>query len=194
MALDETVRLVNEIAAMHLAHCTLRLVEIVPEVFGFGKIEHNDQAVGWMIQEFMPGELLESAWDELSLSSKKTLLEQMAQMYVALQKCDLTQTLGGFGGLRYDDTGDMVAGPIVFGFGGPYASLEDMYVGMFKKQLELADQCSVVKGWSGSKKGLRQSLEKFINEGLASALAVISNKTPTLIHGDFGTFHQIEIC
>jgi hypothetical protein len=187
--LDESVRLMNEVAAIELARRALDTLNVVPDVFAYGKIEHNGQALGWIIEDFKPGELLASAWDELPSSDKATLLTQIARIYVALQKCRLPDTVDGFGGLQYSSTGVMISGPIVFGFGGPYASFDEMYIGMFKRQLELADSCSVVKGWSGSKKGLRECLERFANEGLSSCLAAVTNKTPTLIHGDFGKLY-----
>lgn len=188
-ALDESVRLMNEIAAMDLARRALVSLNVVAKVFAYGKIEHKGQTVSWFIQEFKSGETLSAAWDGLSLTNKETLLTQIAQIYTTLQQCELPETVNAFGGLQFNDDGEIVSGPHVFGFGGPYASLEDLYVGMFKKQLELADSCSVVKGWSGSKKGLRQRIEKFVNEGLSPALAAVSNKTLTLVHGDFGK-HQ----
>lgn len=184
--LDESVRLVNEVAALDLARRALDTFDVVPSVFGYGKLEHESRVISWMIQEFMPGEVLGGAWNELSLSDKETLLPQIAEIYAALQKCALPSTVESFGGLQYNGTGALISGPIVFGYGGPYASLEEMYISMFKKQLELADLCPIVKGWSGSKKGLRASLERFTNEGISSCFAGVSNKTPTLIHGDFG--------
>jgi hypothetical protein len=189
VGLDESVRLMNEVAAIDLARCELRTLNVVPNVFAYGKIEHNSQALGWIIESFKPGELLASAWDGLPSSDKETLLTQMARIYVALQKCRLPDTVDGFGGLQYSKTGVMISGPIVFGFGGPYANFDEMYIGMFKRQIELADSCPVVKGWSGSKKGLRKCLESFVDEGLPSCLAAITNKTPTLTHGDFGELH-----
>jgi hypothetical protein len=188
--LDESIRLVNEVAAIDLARRALDALDkdVVPKVFGYGKIEHKSQVVGWIVEDLKLGEQLGSAWDGLSFSDKEILLTQIAGIYTGLQKCQLPDTVHSFGGLQYDRTGALVSGPIVLNYGGPWDSLDEMYIGMFKKQLELADACPIVKGWSGpgSKKGLRESLDKFINEGISSCLAIVSNKSQTLIHGDFG--------
>ncbi|KAH8892933.1 hypothetical protein GQ53DRAFT_685467 [Thozetella sp. PMI_491] len=189
-SLNESVRVQNEVAAIQLSRdaCSAYPRKIIPDVYGWQN-KTESAGYGWIVEEFMPGEQLLPAFPDLPADAQQSLLNEMASIYKCLTSYRLPASVKGFGGLGYDEKGDVVAGPIVFDFGGPWATYEDMYIGTLDKQLSLADGSPLFKGWR--RDGLRERLDKFRAEGIAKVLEELTDKTPTLIHGDFDLINMM---
>ncbi|KAH6651534.1 hypothetical protein BKA67DRAFT_571159 [Truncatella angustata] len=113
----------------------------------------------------------------------------MASIYKCITSYKLPSSIKGFGGLGYDNKGELIVGPIIFDFGGPWASYDEMYKKAMDKQLALADGSALFDGWR--RNGLRERLEMFRAEGMGDILAKVTDKTPTLVHGDFDLLNMM---
>ncbi|KAG4291646.1 aph phosphorylate [Fusarium proliferatum] len=92
-------RVQNEVAMISLASQALGHFSpsIVPRVFGWGAASHH--RLGWILQEFMPGEALAEPFGEtMSLEQKKDILTQMTAILKALQDYPLPEGIRGWEG------------------------------------------------------------------------------------------------
>jgi len=193
--LNELVRVQNEAAAMMLAREALASLPnaIVPAVYGWNRtvleLEQTQHPFtpGWVLMESIPGSRLLDKWDSLSSTKKREILQQLAVIFQKLQAYQLPETIKGYGGLNFDNDGNVVVGPTAIWGGGPCTSYVDLYVECLQTQLAFAEKCDVVKAWKGS--GLRSRIVNFANDGLKPLLLQAESDSalrPTLVHGDFG--------
>jgi len=192
--LNEEVRVQNEVAAMMLAREALASLPglLVPAVYDWeGTIPASNDgqrsSPGWALLEFMPGSRLEDEFHALDDSEQRDILRQIALIFRAIQAYKLPDSVKGFGGLHFDDHGNVVVGATAIYGGGPCPTHAELYVEMLQTQLGFADKCDVVKGWNDSE--LRVRIEKFASEGVKPLLYQVQSELrlrPTLVHGDFG--------
>jgi hypothetical protein len=185
--LNEAVRVENEVAAMVLMRSALagfgtRI--IVPDVYDWKGTSDDQQ--GYIVEQFMEGEQFSEEFGELKRDDQKKLLDQISDIFKAIQTFGLPDSIRGFGGLGFDEAGKIVTGPTAIPCGGPFASVEDMYAQFMRFQIEMSERCSLIDGWKAN--GVRERLERFHAEGLPALIERLKDQRPTLIHGDFGTY------
>lgn len=181
------VKVENTLAMMQLTRQALSAFHIVPKVYSWsGGGEPSE--TGWILEEYMPGVEIESTFHtELSRESQRYILSQMAMILKTVQDFQLPPKAAGFGGLAFDDNGEVVNGPyVVEPYNGPYPDMISMYKGMLQAQIAEADRSPVVKGYKDSE--IRNRLNKFAEKGLADVLTRILPRDvrPNLIIGDVG--------
>lgn len=75
---------------------------------------------------------------------------------------------------------------------GPFATAEDHYKAWIRGQWEDAKKNDRTDGWKVD--GLHERIEKFVREGLDSALDCLEGAEPTFIHADFGaSFGTVDL-
>lgn len=179
--LDEDVRVENEVAAITLMHRALAgsSYNSVPKVYAWET--SNSAGTGWIVEEFMEGEKLSQHFPDLSIEKKARILDQVAELFGKIQAFD--PEISGFGGLRFDAHGRVVAGRSSLWSVGPFSNYADWYQGIFDKQLELVATTPLLDGWSEG--GLKERLHHFgASGGLRSLLRPPENMRSTLVHGD----------
>lgn len=170
-------RVQNEVACMSLAR---RALPIVPNVYGW-KAAKTEQ--GWMAQEFMRGEILQSHFVNLAASLQNEILLQLATILAALQNITLPRQIEGYGGLTYDEEhGTMIGGEMTTLAAGPFQSAAAKYKAVFDNKLEIADQSHTINGWRAN--DIRRRLDGFVSAFIASPSVMSSDLEPTLVHGD----------
>ncbi|KEQ81335.1 hypothetical protein M438DRAFT_376874 [Aureobasidium pullulans EXF-150] len=170
--IDEEVRVENEVAAISLVQKALISYpcKIVPQVFAWQGSKHG---LGWIVQEYLHGEQLSLHFSDLQTDKKAVMIQS--------SKHDVK----GFGGLRFDVNGEVVAGRSSLWSVGPFSTYAEMYQAIFAKQLELTQATPLLDGWKGT--GLQERLQRFSTSGgFANLLAHTGDIQPTLVHGDFG--------
>lgn len=180
--IDEEVRVENEVAAISLMRQALYSypLEIVPKVFAWQGSKHG---LGWIVQEYLPGEQLSLHFSDLQTDKKAVVLDQVAEIFKMIRSSK--HGVEGFGGLGFDGKGSVVAGRSSLWSVGPFSTYAEMYQAIFAKQLELTQVTPLLDGWKGT--GLQERLQRFSTSGgFAKFLAHTGNIRPTLIHGDFG--------
>lgn len=179
--LNEDVRVENEVAAITLMHRALAgsSYNPVPKVFAWET--SSSAGSGWIVEEFKEGEKLSQHFPDLSIDEKASVLDQVAELFGKIQAFD--PEVNGFGGLRFDAHGRVVAGRSSLWSVGPFSNYADWYQGIFDKQLELVATTSLLDGWSEG--GLKERLYHFgASGGLRSLLRPFENMRSTLVHGD----------
>lgn len=181
-------RVQNEVGILTLVSAALRHIEppVVPRVFGWDGISHEHP--GWILQEFMPGEPLAEPFSEtMSLDQKKGILAQMAALLKGLQDYPLPESIKGWGGVSFHESGAIVSAPMSSVGAGPWYSLEDSYRDRLKIKLAKADKNPHLDGWRAN--GVRERIDAFIEHGLAAQFSDLSSKEDrTIIHADFSTY------
>jgi hypothetical protein len=178
--LDNTVRVQNEVGALTLIQDALSTLpfKVVPDAYSWNPAVEGQ---GWIVQEYMRGELLGGRFSQLLKSQKDYVMDQVAQIFKLIQS--YVPHVKGFGGLNFDDEGKVVTGGSTLWFGGPFETYIDMYLHIFRKQMEISISTALVNGWKGTDVGDR--LEKFDQSGgFVTVLNDFSDVQPTLVHGD----------
>ncbi|KAJ5711572.1 hypothetical protein N7488_005728 [Penicillium malachiteum] len=178
--LNNVVRVENEVASITLMRDVLSAfpTRIVPDVYDWNTAAKGN---GWIVQEYISGELLGDRFSKFSESQKEHVLDEVAQIFHLIQS--YTPNVTGFGGLNFDHEGKVVTGASSLWFGGPFATYTDMYVFIFRKQMEMAGSSALVNGWKDSDVASR--LETFDQSGgFVKLLSSYHKFRPTLVHGD----------
>lgn len=179
--LDEGVRVENEVAAITLMHRALADLpqSIIPKVFAWQT--SSSVGSGWIVEEFMEGEKLGQHLPDLSTDKKAQIFDQVAELFGKIQAFD--PEVDGFGGLRFDSNGRVVAGRSSLWSVGPFTNYAAWYQGVFDKQLELVATTPLLHGWNEG--GLKERLHHFnASGGFRSLLRPFENMRSTLVHGD----------
>jgi hypothetical protein len=72
-------------------------------------------------------------------------LAQLAQVFRLILRYQLPSTITKYGGLELDEKGEIVSGPIIFPWGGPFDKYEDLYVEELEKQLRICGNYSACR-------------------------------------------------
>jgi hypothetical protein len=127
---------------------------------------------------------LDSVFDEMSVEEKSSVLEQIADILVVMQRLELPAGVGKHSGMSFDGGGNIICGEMAVLEGGPWDSYGDVMVAKMKAALKNdADPSSVVGGWRAN--GLRERLDKFIAGGVGRALDDVDVQARGFVHGDF---------
>ena len=177
--LNDANRVENEVATMSLFRDALSHLSthIVPKVYGWGSAANGQ---GWICQEYMTGKSL--AFKSMTMQDKHTILSEIAEVFEALQKYQLPNTVEEYGGLRFNEHGIIVSAPMTLVDGGPFKSYEALYSKIIHSQLILADQSAILEGWKPN--GVRRRLDKFLVDGLHRVMSQVDSSTKALVHGD----------
>jgi hypothetical protein len=191
--LNEDIRVQNEVAVMTLIRKALEPYgkeSVVPLIYGWSPTVGG---TGWTLIEHMSGVNIVEEFPSLDLDKKRDILRDMALIFKCIQSYQLPQKLQGYGGLNYDEDGDMILGKTPIAGGGPCNSLADLYSEYFQTQTVFAEKCKVIQGWKDSTKNLKLRLERFAAEGLKPLLQKNLKPRSTIVHGDFGK-HSSTLC
>ncbi|KAK0757845.1 hypothetical protein N5P37_009137 [Trichoderma harzianum] len=183
--LNNNNRVENEVAFMALARQALAKTKynhIIPDVYSWAGT-NSDPA--FTMQQYMPGTIPAKTFETLSLEDKAIVLGQMADILALLQQFDIPKTVEMFGGLKFDEHGNVTSGQMSLFKGEPSATYKDFIRSIFKMKLQEADENPVIVGWEEN--GLRAKLDKFIDHQLDETLKDYGQVRRVLIHGDFTT-------
>lgn len=182
-------RVENEVAIISLAFTALRgfRPHVVPRVYGWGSAKSGQ---GWILQEFMPGLPVNEAFGTMDHDQKKEIFVQMAELLKALQEYKLPETITDFGGVTYNDDGQIISAIMPTVGTGPWRSFEASFVGRLEVGLKKADKNPYIKGWRTN--GLRDRLEAFVAEGVPAQFKTLSSKEDrSIVHADFSKLSAI---
>ena len=131
----------------------------------------------------MPGVPLDQKFGNLSSDAQKIILEQIAGALTSIQRYELPKTIHEYGGLTFDEAGNIVSAEMTILHGGPFKTLQDFYRSQFESQLRVAEKSPVIKGWADSNIGTR--LNNFLTSDLDLCLQDYDTDKKVLVHGDF---------
>ncbi|KAJ6546862.1 hypothetical protein B0H19DRAFT_1162797, partial [Mycena capillaripes] len=143
---------------------------------------HVDAEDAWMVEGMLSGIPMDEAWQTADKDTRVRMLEALADVFAKLK--GIPAPGGMFGGLGYDTEGKIVLGPTCLAYDeGPFATAKDHYKAWICGQWEDCKGNPISDGWKID--GIDQRIEKFIAEGLDSALACLDECKPVFIHADF---------
>ncbi|KAK2758250.1 hypothetical protein FQN54_004095 [Arachnomyces sp. PD_36] len=187
--LNEDVRVENEVAAMCLMREALSTYKdkLIPDTYAW--CPSTDGGYGWILQEYMGGTQLDKEFHSLDGSLKQDILHQIAAVFKLIQSYTVPESVKGYGGLAFNESGRIVTGPTTIPCGGSFSEFHEMYTQMLRRQLIESDTSERITGWR--RDGLRDRLERFLANGIEEC--VVRNSTPrqTLVHGDYSEFARI---
>lgn len=181
---EDSIRIRNEIACLTLARNALAHVDplLIPRIFDWD--DTSDQ--GYILQEFKHGESLSQ--DELQALSEQDVAfvcKQLASVAKGLQ--DYQLPVDGYGGLTFDDAGNMSTTKIIFRTGGPFSTYAEYLKATLEWQLSQSEKVAALNGWKDVP-GLRSRIDAFVATGLEKVLSRVPEHKPTLVHGDLSAF------
>ncbi|KAJ7891240.1 hypothetical protein B0H14DRAFT_2688300 [Mycena olivaceomarginata] len=142
----------------------------------------------WMLEGMLPGVPMDEAWQTADTDTRSRMLEALADVFAKLKAIPAPN--GQFRGLGYDAEGKIILGPTCLAYDeGPFTTAKDHYKAWIRGQWEDAKKNVRADGWKID--GLDQRIEKFVNEGLDSALACLDDCKPVFIHADFGMLNML---
>ncbi|KAK3322986.1 aminoglycoside phosphotransferase, partial [Apodospora peruviana] len=163
--LNQTNRVQNEVAALHLARCGddhNPLSKVFPAVYDWAPPLHSDAspAIGWVLMEFKPGVALDQHFGTLSdkdSDKKAAIISQIADVFSLIQSAPLPDGVKYYGGLTIsgDGSGAIVSGQMTTLAGGPWPSYGSFWRAKLAAQLRDSDESSVLQGWRGEH-GIRE--------------------------------------
>ncbi|KAK1613535.1 hypothetical protein BDP81DRAFT_336811 [Colletotrichum phormii] len=178
-------RVESEVAFITLARQALaasKYSRVVPDVYAWDGMSDGQ---GFSMQQCMPGAIPERAgFNDFSLRDKVVLLGQMADILALLQDFKVPKTVDRFGGLRFDQHGDVISAQMTMFTGEPSVTYVDFLRNIFRVKLREADENPVIQGWMEG--GVRSRLDEFIDRRLPEAL-VDHEPRKALVHADLTT-------
>jgi len=178
-------RVENEVAIISLASAALSGLHpaVVPRVYGWGSAAGNSEQ-GWILQELMPGSPLDAAFDAMALEQKRKIFAQMAEVLTRLQTFQLPESITDFGGVTFDNAGQIVSAEMPTVGAGPWDSYEASFKGRLEVALRKADANPYIKGWHAN--GLRKRIDRFVAQGLPAQFEDLGSKEDrVVVHADF---------
>lgn len=166
--LNEDVRVQNEVAAMSLMRQALSTYQdaLIPNVYAWSP---SSEGYGWILQGYIGGAQLDQEFQGLEHSLKQDILRQVADVFKLIQDYSLPESVKGYGGLGFNESGHVITGPTAIPCGGPFSELQDMYLQMLRRQLAESDTSERIGGWHAN--NLRGRLEAFASNGMAQKAA-----------------------
>lgn len=113
----------------------------------------------------MRGTPLDKDFGGLDLDRRRQILHQIADVFKLIQSYSLPDSAKGYGGLAFNESGDIVTRPTTIPCGGPFSELHEMYTQILRRQLLESDSSERIAGWH--RNGLRDRLELFASDGIA---------------------------
>ena len=189
--INNTNRVQNIVAAQHLARQALSasgLQAVVPAVYAWAPYRPEVQGadgLGWILDEFRPGEDMNKVFPDFSLQEKQAILPQIAEIFTAIQGLELPPGVTKFGALTFDDGGNVVDGQMPTLAGGPWETYDEVWLAKLRTALEGSDKGgTVMLGWRPN--GVRDRIERFLADGgVEKVLEGVDVDKRVLAHGDF---------
>lgn len=182
----QATRIENGVAITNLVLAALSHAfqpSIVPRIYGWGSAA-AEAAQGWILQEFMPGIGVDQPFSQQDLEQKKALLAQMAKIVKALQAYSLPSTITGYGGLTFNEGGEIVSAAMPTVGAGPWPSYQASFQYRLDLALKKADSNPYIKGWRAN--GLRERIDAFVQRGVPAQFESLSDKDDkVVVHCDF---------
>ncbi|KAF9277163.1 hypothetical protein BGZ68_009500 [Mortierella alpina] len=133
-------KITNEVLALQLARKALGNVVAVPMVVGASTDEakvHADESTrivpyDYIIMTRLPGVPLDTVWDQLSLTDKTQIVDQVAEIFARLRTIELSAV----GNFVIGPTGEPEVGPLMEGGGGPFLSWKDFVAGNIQQEIK----------------------------------------------------------
>jgi hypothetical protein len=75
----------------------------------------------WILQEYMEGIQLEEEIHGLDRDDLQDILHQIANVFKLIQSYSLPDSVNCYGGLTFNDSGEIVTGPTTIPCGGPFS-------------------------------------------------------------------------
>ncbi|KAH6643261.1 hypothetical protein BKA67DRAFT_131810 [Truncatella angustata] len=192
--LNNANRVENEVAAQSLFRQQLSasypaLTHLLPAVYAWEPcrwpLVPDEAGFAWTMNEFMPGANLDEQFREMQLAEKLAVVEQVADIFAALQNTPLPSSLKThIGGLTFDGaTAQVVGAQMPLTPAGPWDKYEEMWVSQLQKQLDDADGSWALKGWKEA--GLRDRIDKLLDAArIAHLLEGVDLSQRVLVHAD----------
>ncbi|OAA61232.1 Aminoglycoside phosphotransferase [Niveomyces insectorum RCEF 264] len=195
--LNDAVTVQSQVAVAVLLRAALKPTRpdepsLVPRVYGWQPAADGggqQQPLGWIVEECMPGvQLDDTAFDALPDAAKNGIVDQVAGLFGRIQQYQLPASIVGYGGLDFAATdGRIVTGPTpIYGATKACATYHELYTEYLQTQLAFMDKVDIVQGWRDDPT-LRTRIDDFVAHGFQSVLARAAEPHPrqTLVHGDF---------
>ena len=154
--------------------------QVIPKVYGWST---TDNRHGWVLEEMMPGRTLSKIFPKCSPDQQRSILAQLANILHSVQQFQLPGSVKDFGGLRCDEKGDIISGPLTLFSGGPFPSLAALYKATAVESLKLSDKSEILDGWRDN--NLRERLDAFVEKGIEQACAKLDLQQRAFVHGNF---------
>lgn len=192
--LNNANRVENEVASQYLVRQSLEKDNrplVVPAVYAWGPCrfdEHPDETgFGWSILEFKQGSDLDALFPTLSREAQISVIEQIADSFLSIQRTRLPESVTHFGALTFNESGQIVTGQMPLVVGGPWDTYTSLWTAKLKAQLLDSDKSSLLRGWKYD--GIRERLENFLaSGGVSRILGTEDISERVLIHGDLSTY------
>ncbi|KAJ5593541.1 hypothetical protein N7537_010445 [Penicillium hordei] len=185
-------RIENEVAIMTLAARALDPSfnpHVVPRIYGWrgSMSKEGKRQQGWILQEYMPGTPLDENLDNMSLKGKRNILGQIAKLLKGLQDFALPDSITDFGGLTFDNEGDLISAPMTNCNIGPWPTYEASFKAQLEHALKKSDENPYIQGWRPN--GVRARLEAFIEREVSTAFEQLEARDQKVItHADFSKY------
>lgn len=188
--MNHKTRVENEVAMISLAASALRDFEphVVPSVYGWGSAA-TPSSQGWILQELMPGTPLDESFESMHLHQKKNILAQMAKFLKALQDFVIPESITGYGGVTFDNSGRIVSTSMTSVGSGPWPSYEAHFRDRLHLALQGADANPYIKGWYANR--IRQRLHALFEIGVPEQFKFLESKhDKAIVHADFSKLNK----
>ena len=188
--LNQSNRVENEVAALHLARKGLstatanpELATVLPTVYGWKRAEGT--CLGWTLMEFLSGTSLDQHFGSLKAAEKQDVLAQLSDIFAGIQRTSLPAGVTSYGGLKINEEGEIVSGQMTTLKGGPWDTYGGFLRARLHSQLGGADGSEVLQGWRPN--GVRDRVDALLDSRLEKALeeAGVDTTARALVHGDF---------
>ncbi|KAK8139513.1 phosphotransferase enzyme family protein [Apiospora sp. TS-2023a] len=188
--LNNANRVENDVAASYLIRQSVEragLTPVVPAVYAWAPnrvpVVAGEAGFGWTLGEFKPGDDLDVQFPALAPDAAAAVLEQLADLVVAVQRVELPVGVTKFGALTIDVNGNVVSGQMPLLKGGPWDTYADTWVAKLGERLAESDQSPLLKGWRDS--GIRERINKYLSDGgVRKILETVELNQKVLNHGD----------
>jgi hypothetical protein len=192
--LNNANRVENEVASQYLVRKSLEKDNrplVVPAVYAWGPCRFEEQpdetGFGWSILEFKHGCELDAVFPTLSPQERRSVIEQIAESFLSIQKTQLPESVTQFGALTFDGRGQIVIGQMPLLVGGPWDTYSSLWDAKLKSQLLDSDKSPLLRGWEDD--GIRERLDSFLAKGgVSQVLGREDIVEKVLIHGDLSTY------
>lgn len=107
---DENIRVQNEVAAMSLMRQALSSCKdrLISDTSAWSPSSEGRE---WILQEYMRGTQLDKDFGDLDSDCQRDIVHQIADVFKLIQEYRLPDSVIGYGGLCFNDSGDIVPGP-----------------------------------------------------------------------------------
>lgn len=188
--LNQSNRVENEVAALHLARKGLstatarpELAAVIPAVYDWKRAEGAH--LGWIMMGFLPGTSLDQHFGSLKEAEKQDVLAQLSDIFAGIQRTSLPAGVTSYGGMKVNEKGEIVSGQMTTLGGGPWDTYGGFLRARLHSQLGGADGSEVLQGWRPN--GVRDRVDAFLDFRLEKAMeeAGVDMTARALVHGDF---------